>query len=188
MAYGSDPSHEYFTILFYKYLPFKHPEEFAREQEAMCNELKLRGRLLISAEGINGTLASSGKAAIEEYVARMRADNRFSDIDWKGSSAGVQPFPDLHVRVVAEIISTGGKVLPPHAPGAPQPGERLRPEDFDALLRHVLEEKMSSDDGAGAKRPGQIGSMHGGCLKRPRIDDIEPKAAGAVATTAAGNS
>lgn len=138
-AYGSDPSHEYFLILFYKYLPIEKPDDFAKGQETICNSLGLRGRLLISAEGINGTLASKGKAGLEEYVARMRADERFSDIDWKGSSAGVQPFPDLHVRRVSEIISTGGQVLPPFKPGAPQPGQRLRPEDFDSLLRHVIE-------------------------------------------------
>ncbi|HEX8489814.1 MAG TPA: hypothetical protein VF626_02240, partial [Chthoniobacterales bacterium] len=67
------------VILFYKYVELADPSGFAAAQRELCVELGLKGRVLIAAEGINGTLAGS-RCAVERYMEALRQDVRFSDI------------------------------------------------------------------------------------------------------------
>ncbi|MES2571438.1 MAG: hypothetical protein V4710_15465, partial [Verrucomicrobiota bacterium] len=75
------------VILFYKYVPIVDPDAFAAAQRALCSDLGLKGRLLIATEGINGTLVGE-EAQINRYVADLRADSRFADIEMKVSAGG----------------------------------------------------------------------------------------------------
>lgn len=45
----------------------------------------------------------------------MVKDDRFADIDWKTSTSVDDPFPDLFIKDVKEIINTGGVIPPKYA-------------------------------------------------------------------------
>ena len=91
-------SETYPVILFYKYVPIRNAEVFATDQRALCSSLGLKGRILIASEGINGTLAGPAEA-VNRYVAALKADARFSDIEIKVSAGDAGTFPKLVVKV-----------------------------------------------------------------------------------------
>src|SRR6266511_4557776 len=102
----------YPVILFYKYVTITGPQSFAAEQRALCHGLGLKGRVLIAGEGINGTLAGP-REGVDQYVAALRADERFADIEIKGSVGNAQTFPKLVVKVRPEIVTLGAGPLVP---------------------------------------------------------------------------
>jgi UPF0176 protein len=90
----------YPVILFYKYVAIADAEVFAAKQRELCSSLGLKGRVLIAAEGINGTLA--GRAdQVDRYVTALKADPRFSDLEIKLSAGDAGTFPKLVVKVRA---------------------------------------------------------------------------------------
>jgi UPF0176 protein len=132
-------SEPYPVILFYKYIAIADPESFAADQRALCAGLGLKGRLLIATEGINGTFAGP-RDAIEAYKAALRADQRFTDIEFKTSEGDVHTFPKLAVKVRPEIVTLGAGV--PLAPDldnhlSPAEWKRMIEEDPDIVLVDV---------------------------------------------------
>lgn len=128
----------YPVILFYKYVAIADPENFAAAQRALCTTLGLKGRILIATEGINGTLAGP-RIAMDEYVAALRADERFSDIEMKVSAGDAQTFPKLMVKVRPEIVTLGAGPLPAdqHNHLSPADWKRMIEEDPEVVVVDV---------------------------------------------------
>ncbi len=95
---------EYPVILFYQYTPIAEPAVFAEEQRALCRSLRLKGRVLVAHEGINGTLAGLPDE-IDRYVAAMKQDPRFAAMEYKWSEGTPQTFGKLIVKARKEIVS-----------------------------------------------------------------------------------
>ena len=128
----------YPVILFYKYIPIADPQSFASSQKALCSALGLKGRILIAAEGINGTLAGP-REAVDEYTAALRADERFSDIEFKISPGDVSTFPKLVIKVRAEIVTLGAGPLPAdrHNHLSPSQWKQMIEEDPEVVVVDV---------------------------------------------------
>jgi UPF0176 protein len=94
----------YPVILFYKYVAISDADVFAGGQRALCSSLGLKGRVLIASEGINGTLAGPADS-VNRYVAVLKTDRRFSEIEIKLSAGNAGTFPKLVVKVRAEIVT-----------------------------------------------------------------------------------
>lgn len=95
-------------LLYYKYVPISDPEQLKTTQKEICDQLNLKGRILISEEGINGTVAGN-ESEIDTYIAKTTQLPGFSDIEWKISWADEQVFPKLKVVVRDEIVTLGIK-------------------------------------------------------------------------------
>ena len=100
------------VILFYKYVEITDSDVFSGSQRALCESLGLKGRILIASEGINGTLAGEAEN-VDRYVAALRADPRFSDIEIKRSPGDPATFPKLVVKVRREIVTLNAGPIPP---------------------------------------------------------------------------
>lgn len=102
------PGNDYTIALFYRYVEIADPAAFVQDLKDSCEIYELLGRVLVSREGINGTLAG-GVSAIDSFVANLSADPRFAHIDWKFSAdrGDSLPFLGLSIRVVDEIIASG---------------------------------------------------------------------------------
>lgn len=166
------------VVLFYKYFVSSWcPDVFSGNaewyvdrleefQRNLCHELGCQGRILLSVEGINGTLSGANEKVIKNYISSMKSfhlqrdcglppelndccpssttaaanteDERnflFRDVDWKESSVEdgiLEPFPDLKISVVKEIVSTGGQVKVNDIPGGT--GKHLSPKEFHQAL------------------------------------------------------
>lgn len=127
----------YTVILYYKYVLIQEPKDLEAFHVEICTRLALTGRVLVASEGINGSVAGSStniaeyQAALEQW-SQGEDEAPFKGIQWKDSFSAIQPFPDLKVAVVKELISTGGKVARPN-PG--DGGVHLDPEDFHTQLK-----------------------------------------------------
>jgi UPF0176 protein len=128
----------YPVILFYKYVTITDPPSFAAEQRALCHGLGLKGRILIAGEGINGTLAGT-REGVDQYVATLRADERFADMEIKGSVGNAQTFPKLVIKVRPEIVTLGAGPLVPdlHNHLSPEEWKRTLEEEPDVVVLDV---------------------------------------------------
>ncbi|MBP6005629.1 rhodanese-related sulfurtransferase [Candidatus Saccharibacteria bacterium] len=95
-------SKKYQVILFYKYIAVDNPSLEVLIQRGLLTELKIKGRVLIGEEGINGTVA--GRVAdIEKYIEYLTS--RFGEIDFKIDRYAKVPFPKLKVKARKEIVT-----------------------------------------------------------------------------------
>lgn len=94
----------YQVLLYYKYTTIDDPEQFAQDHLAFCKAHHLKGRILVSTEGINGTLSGT-KEETEQYMAHMHADERFKDMVFKIDEAEGHAFKKMHVRPRKEIVA-----------------------------------------------------------------------------------
>ncbi|SDG63289.1 UPF0176 protein [Planococcus glaciei] len=99
-------NHTHNVLLYYLYTPIEEPETFAAEHLAACKELGLKGRILVSQEGINGTCSGTIEQT-EQYMEMLKSDPRFADIVFKIDAADGHAFKKMHVRAKKEIVHLG---------------------------------------------------------------------------------
>ena len=93
-------------ILFYKFTPLADPEAIRLWQRTLCEANALRGRILISKDGINGTVGGSLNQ-VKRYIRVMKDFAPFKDMQYKWSEGNGDEFPRLQVRVRGEIVTFG---------------------------------------------------------------------------------
>ncbi|MFE4811178.1 rhodanese-related sulfurtransferase [Peribacillus simplex] len=94
----------YRVLLYYLYVPIENHEEFAAEHLAACKALELKGRILVAAEGINGTVSGTFEQT-NKYMDMMKSDSRFADIVFKIDEADGHAFKKMHVRPRNELVT-----------------------------------------------------------------------------------
>ncbi|TDB66984.1 oxygen-dependent tRNA uridine(34) hydroxylase TrhO [Arundinibacter roseus] len=118
----------YQVLLYYVYVPIENPEEYRDEHHLFCIEHNLLGRIIVSPEGLNGTV--SGLAAdCQAYMDYLHADPRFKKTAFKIDESEGHTFKKLHVRVKDEIVNSDLPVNP-----IVRTGKHLEPADFKQLL------------------------------------------------------
>lgn len=128
-------------ILFYKYIDIAYPKQVMKWQQEVCKQLEFKGRVLISHEGINGTLGGSIEN-LEQYKELMSAHELFGNIDFKESAGGPECFPRLAVKVRNEAVSLGipyDELTPRNA------GQHLTPEQTHDLITQKPEDLVILD-------------------------------------------
>jgi UPF0176 protein len=121
-------------VLYYAFTPLPDPEAVRLWQRALCEKLRLRGRILISADGINGTVGGE-IGAVKQYVKATREYPAFKKMDIKWSEGGAEDFPRLSVKVRDEIVSFGAPgELKVDENGVVGGGTHLRPEELHELV------------------------------------------------------
>ena len=106
------------NIAAYKFVTFDADEAARLRFLDLCVELGLKGTILLSPEGINLFLAGS-RAAIDDFLAWLRGDARFTDIDVKESGSDTQPFKRMLVKLKPEIITMRHPLIKPELGRAP---------------------------------------------------------------------
>lgn len=142
-------------VLYYAFAPVADPEAMRLWQLELCKGLGLRGRIIISKHGINGTVGGELDAC-KLYLRRTREHPAFAGIDVKWSEGtGFEPdapeplrgidrrapwqrsadFPKLSVKVRDELVAFGipdETVVDEH--GVVGGGTRLSPEEVNDLV------------------------------------------------------
>jgi UPF0176 protein len=70
----------------------------------LCQELSLKGRLIVANEGLNITLEGK-REDTENFIKELEKDSRFLNIHYKRSEGTGNSFPRLSVKVRPEIVS-----------------------------------------------------------------------------------
>ncbi len=155
--------------LYYAFAPLPDPEAIRLWQRALCEKWGLRGRILISKDGINGTVGGDVDA-VKQYVKTTREHPAFRALDVKWSDGGAEDFPRLSVRVRDEIVSFGAPgELRVDENGVVGGGERLAPEQVHALVeaRRAAGQEVVFFDGRNAFE-AQIGRFKGAVVPDAR--------------------
>jgi UPF0176 protein len=115
-------------LLYYCYAPIADPEAFREQHHLFCIENGILGRIIIAAEGINGTVSGTADAC-DLYMKTLKADPRFAAIDFKIDTATEHAFQKLYVRVKEEIVHSSLLDVDPNR----KTGIHLSPEQFAAM-------------------------------------------------------
>lgn len=108
----------YVNIAAYKFVNLNDTVELQPQFLTLCRQLELKGTILLSPEGINLFLASC-REAIDQFLAWLRGDRRFADLELKESYSETQPFDRMLVKLKAEIITMKHPQIQPQLGRAP---------------------------------------------------------------------
>jgi UPF0176 protein len=122
-------------LLFYVFTPLADPDAVRLWQRDLCESLGLGGRIILSKDGMNGTVGGELKD-VKRYIKKTREYPAFKNIDFKWSEGHGADFPRLSVRVRDELVSFGapGELLV-NETGVIGGGARLSPEQLNALVK-----------------------------------------------------
>ncbi|HIW99461.1 MAG TPA: rhodanese-related sulfurtransferase [Candidatus Nesterenkonia stercoripullorum] len=124
-------------VLYYTFTPLADPEAVRLWQHAICRELGLTGRILVSPQGINGTVGGELKA-VKSYVKQTRAYAPFKDMAFKWSEGGAADFPRLSVKTRPELVAFGaGGEIEVDENGVVDGGTHLRPHQVHELVEQT---------------------------------------------------
>jgi UPF0176 protein len=90
-------------ILYYLFVPLADPRAVMLWQKALAASLNLRGRILVSEQGINGTLGGNIDD-VKAYIKATKQYPAFHDIVFKWSDGTREDFPRLSVKVRRELV------------------------------------------------------------------------------------
>lgn len=90
-------------ILFYKFTPLKDPAAVMLWQKSLCASLNLRGRIILSPHGINGTVGGE-MDDLKSYIKQTKQLDGLKETVFKWSDGSREDFPRLSVKVRDELV------------------------------------------------------------------------------------
>ncbi|MFQ1064802.1 sulfurtransferase [Bordetella trematum] len=106
------------NIAAYKFVGLPDADDLREPLLARAQALALKGTILLAPEGINLFLAGTAEA-IAAFLAQLREDARFADLEVKFSQSETVPFGRMRVRRKREIIRMDHPTIRPEAGRAP---------------------------------------------------------------------
>jgi len=132
-------------ILYYGFAPVADPETLKLWQKTLCESLGLKGRIIISKHGINGTLGGD-TSALKKYVRATKEFPGFKKIDFKWSEGTGNDFPRLRVRVRDELVAFNAPdEIKVDIKGIVGGGKHLKPAQVDQLVAERGDEVVFFD-------------------------------------------
>mgnify|MGYP000861485537 CR=1 FL=1 len=113
----------------YKFVSLPDYQDFAPRLKQHCDQLGLKGTLLLAEEGINGTVAGT-RETIDGLLAFLKEDPRFANIEHKESFFDGTPFYRMKVKLKKEIVTMGVNGIDPRK----IVGTYVKPQDWNALI------------------------------------------------------
>ena len=92
------------NIAGYRFVDLDDRDELREPFLKRCEELHLKGTILLSPNGINFSLSGS-QESVDGYLEFLESDERFIGIALKVTYNDYQPFRRMLVRLKKEIIS-----------------------------------------------------------------------------------
>lgn len=90
-------------LLYYKFTPIKDPLAVKLWQKTLADSLGLRGRILVSEHGLNGTVGGD-MDDLKKYIKSTKEFPGFKGIVFKWSDGGREDFPRMSVKVRRELV------------------------------------------------------------------------------------
>lgn len=131
--------------MYYKFVPLPDPDMTMRWQKELCERLNLKGRIIVSKHGINGTLGGDIES-LRRYKREMNASGTFRGIMYKWSDGNGGEFPRLSVKVRPELVAFGvPEEIKVGAKGVKGGGKHLKPEALHRLMQERGDEVVFFD-------------------------------------------
>ncbi len=174
-------------LLYYKFTPISDPEAVKLWQKTLCDSLNLRGRILVSRHGLNGTVGGEVDD-LKAYVKATKQYAGFKDIMWKWSDGSREDFPRMSVKARRELVGfkNSDDEFDVDMDGVIGGGQHLKPQQVNEMV-----EKYGDDvvffDGRNAHE-AKVGKFKGAIvpntntsrdfiaeLESDKYDDIKDK-------------
>lgn len=132
-------------ILYYKFVPVADPEMTKLWQIELCKNLGLKGRIIVSKQGINGTLGGELES-LKRYKSAMNASGVFRGIKYKWSEGKADDFPRLSIKVKDELVAfKAADEVQIGEQGVVGGGKHLKPKQLHELLEKRGDEVVFFD-------------------------------------------
>ena len=109
---------QYINLAGYKFVLLDALEDLKARLKLRCSELRLKGTILLSREGINVVVAGSERDTAA-FQAAIHADPRLGDMRFKRSASGFEPFNRMLVKIKTQIITLRAPGIDPAGKRAP---------------------------------------------------------------------
>ena len=132
-------------ILYYKFTPIADPQAVMLWQKTLCDSLNLRGRILISSQGINGTVGGDIND-VKTYVKTTKQFTGFKDMVFKWSDGSRENFPRMSVRIRKELVGfhAADEITVDEA-GVVGGGKHLKPRQVNELVKQFGDDVVFFD-------------------------------------------
>jgi UPF0176 protein len=121
-------------LLYYKFTPITDPETMRLWQKTLCDSLNLRGRIIISKHGLNGTVGGDIED-LKKYIKATKEFPGFKGTVFKWSEGGREDFPRMRVKVKDEIVAFDAVAeLQVGEQGVVNAGAHLKPKEVNKLV------------------------------------------------------
>lgn len=121
-------------LLYYKFTPIKDPAAVMLWQKTLTDSLNLRGRILISPHGINGTVGGA-MSDLKKYIKITKQFEGFKKTVFKWSEGTREDFPRMSVKVRDELVAfNAGDELIVDESGVVGGGKHLKPKALHKLV------------------------------------------------------
>jgi UPF0176 protein len=122
-------------LLYYKFTPLIDPEAVRLWQKNLCESLNLKGRIIISEHGINGTVGGE-LTDLKSYAKSTKMYPAFKKMTFKWSDGERDDFPRLSVKVRSEIVTFGAaSEIKVDENGVVGGGVHLKPKQVHELVK-----------------------------------------------------
>jgi len=106
------------NISCYKFVELQNLEDLKLLVKSKCDDLELRGTVLLGEEGVNLMLAGT-REGTDGFKAFMNEHETFNDLKYKESFTISQPFQRMVVKIKKEIVTMGVDNINPEKDPAP---------------------------------------------------------------------
>jgi len=133
------------VILYYIFTPLADPLAIKAWQKTLCQSLNLKGRIIISGHGINGTLGGDMND-LKKYIRQTRSYEGFSKMKFKWSEGSGNDFPKLSVKVRDELVAFGNPdEIKVDKHGVVGGGKHLKPYQVNEMIAQRSNEVVFFD-------------------------------------------
>jgi UPF0176 protein len=123
----------YKVAALYQFVPLPDFRELKDPLHRLCQDLGIRGTLLLAHEGVNGTVAGRAEA-VDALMADLRSGplfaGRLDNLELKYSTASEMPFKRMKVRLKKEIVTLGD----PQTDPLRRVGTYVSPDEWNRLM------------------------------------------------------
>lgn len=122
-------------LLYYKFTPLSDPEAVKLWQKTLCDSLHLKGRILVSRHGLNGTVGGEMED-LKTYIKETKKLPGFKDIVFKWSDGSRDDFPRMSVKHRRELVGfkNSDDEFEVDEVGVVGGGKHLKPEQVNEMV------------------------------------------------------
>jgi len=123
------------VLLYYKFTPISDPEAVKLWQKTLAISLNLKGRILVSTQGLNGTVGGE-MDDLKKYVKATKEYEPFKKVIFKWSDGSRDDFPRLSVKTRKELVGfqNSENEFEVDETGVVGGGKHLKPKQIHELI------------------------------------------------------
>ena len=118
------------VLLYYYYNKLNNPENCHHNHCSFLDSKDIKGRIIISNEGINGTISGNIQDC-EDYMKFLKNNEQFKNIVFKINKCNEHLFTKLTIKIKPYLIKLGSSDLY----SIPDTGTHLSPNKFKSLMK-----------------------------------------------------